>query len=361
MKGRKALQLAPTYNTIERGRDAYLDGLRLRELVGDSRGYGRYWSFHSIPTTVALPDNRFAKSLKPFTSHTTEATFRELLREYTDLGCPRPSGYADIFHERFRSPRVQWSVNALLAPVFAGGWQEAINPGRHTGVFYKYDMRSAYLWAATLGLPDTATYTRSTAPWKGKYDGVYRIELMAPEPTAPFPFNRARECLATNAEIDTYGLRIARVVDGCVWKRTVDGAPIVDAIMQTSTWKQAGRMYWGRWAQMQKVECFARGKKWKLPNLALNIPWAHMIVARVRMRLWEAATDAVHVFVDSVITPHRLPTGDKLGDWKLERTYERGVIVKGTGQYGEPDALKWERAAGVPQNSPLRYMSGGVA
>lgn len=348
---RSALAMAPTYNVVNDTQDAYVYSLELRRLA---KQYGRFWTFHSVPTTVALPNNRFAKSLNSFTSHTTEADFRELLREYADLGCPRPSGYADVFHERFKSPRVEYSVNARLAPVFAGGWQDSLNHGAHFGTFYRYDMRSAYLWAATLGLPDTRTYTHSVSPWKTKHDGVYRLSLLEPCSSAPFPFNRTTEVLATSEEIETYGLRVSKVLDGCVWKRTVDGSKVLDAIQLVSTWKQAGRAYWGRWAQMTKVNCYAKGKKWQLPNTTMNIPWAHMIVSRVKMRLWEYSTDALHVYVDSVITPRVLPTGNKLGDWRLEKTYPRGVIIKGPGRYGDIDSPRLERMAGVPSDSPRR-------
>lgn len=347
---RAALAFEPTYETVVANRDAYVSSLTLRRLAKQS---GRYWSFHSVPTTVALPNNCYAKSLAPFSAHDTEPTFRELLREYAEYECPRPSGYADVFHERFKSPRVDWSVNATLAPVFAGGWQDAISVGAFRSRYYKYDMRSAYLWAATLGMPNVRTYTRSTQPWK-QSQGVYRLKLQEPCKTAPFPFNRAVNVLASVEEIETYGLRIEQVLAGCCWKDTIDGNDIIDALRVVSTWKHAGRAYWGRWAQLVQVQCVANGKKWFLPNLALNIPWAHMIVARVKMRLWEFSTDAVHVYVDSVITPHVLPTGHALGDWKLERIYERGVIVRGPGQYGDIDAERLERMAGVPTNSPRR-------
>lgn len=352
-KTRAPLSLPPTYETVEDDKDAYLNPLQLRPLTKTNK---RYWSFYSAPTTVALPGNRFAKSLKAFSSHTTEPEFRDLLREYTEHGCPRPSGYADVFHERFKSPRVSWSVNAMLAPVMAGGWQASLKPGKHAGVFHRYDMRSAYLWAATLGLPDTRTYRHSLSPWKnGKRDGIYRVKLVHPTPSAPFPFDRAYECLASNLEIETYGLQVAEVVDGVTWTRTVDPEPLLAAIRAVSTWKLAGRSYWGRWAQLTRVVCHSEKKKWSLPSATLNIPWAHSIVSRVKMRLWEhAGTNAVHVFVDSVITKDVLPVGDSLGDWRLEKTYNAGVIIRAPGQYGALDEARLEKMSGASKDSPLR-------
>lgn len=350
---RAALKLAPTYDAVADGQDAYVNGMTLRKLA---REHGRFWSFHHVPTTVALPNNRFAKSLTPFTSHTTEALFREVLREYSDLGVPRPSGYADVFHERFKSPRVEWSVNARLASCFAGGWQDALEIGFMRGTYYKYDMRSAYLWAASLGLPDTRTYTRSLSPVRAKLPGLYRVRLIEPSPLAPFPFNRAVECLATTEEMEVYDLRVSEILAGVVWRRDVDTRPLVDAIKLTTTWKEAARAYWGRWSQTQRVECVTKKTQWGLPNPFLNIPWAHLVVSRVRRRLWEHSQDAVHVFVDSVITPHRIKEGSAIGDWKLEKTYPEGVLVKGPGHYGDPRESRMERMAGTPKASKRRNL-----
>jgi hypothetical protein len=79
-----------------------------------------------------------------------------------------------------------------------------------------------------------------------------------------------------------------------------------------------------------------------------------MIVSRVKMRLWEYSNNAVHVFVDSVITTDKLRTGDSLGDWRLEKTYLNGVNIKLPGQYGALDESRLEKFAGAPLDSPLR-------
>jgi hypothetical protein len=354
---RTALAFAPTFNTITEKRDAYVDALTLRRIARDS---GRYWSFHKIPTTVALPSNCFAKSLNGFADHQDEEPFMELLREYAEYGVPRPSGYADVFHEIYRSPRVKWSTNSVLAPALAGGWQACLIPGAHKGTYYKYDIRSAYLWAASLGMPDSSTYQRCLKPWRVS-NGVFRLKLVRRSPLAPFPFNQARQVLATSQEIEQYGLQIGEVVDGVTWSGLVDGAPIIDAVRKVSTWKQAARAFWGRWGQAQKVTCTANGKTWQLPNIALNIPWSHTIISRVRMRLWEVARDAVHVFIDSVITPHIIPTGDAIGDWRLEKTYNAGVLIRAAGQYGALDEERLERYAGRSMNSLDRNTSVALA
>ena len=356
MRQRAALSQPPTFQTINEKQDAYVDAIKLRSLV---RTCPRYWSFHSMPTTVALDSGRFAKSLNGFADHMEEASFLELLREYGSFGVPRPSGYADVFHEQFKSPRVKWSTNAVLAPCLAGGWQAALVPGVHKGTFRKYDIRSAYLWASTLGMPNSATYHRSKAPWKKK-DGIFRIRLLRKAVDAPFPFNQAREVLATNLEIETYNLAIGEVIDGVTWDGLIDPAPILSAIKTVSTWKQAARAYWGRWGQSQKITCHSKGKTWELPNISLNVPWAHIIISRVRMRLWEFSSHALHVFIDSVITPEQLPTGNELGDWRLEKTYD-GVFIRGPGQYGALNESRLERMVGRAKDSPERDISAALA
>lgn len=348
---RPASKLPPSYGVIENRADAYLHPLDLRRLARET---GRYWLFHSQPTTVALPGNRYAKSLSGFADHSTEPLFRELLREFAEQGVDRPSGYADVFHSRFASPRVNWSVNARLAPAFAGGWQEAITPGVHRGTFYKYDLNSAYLWAATLGMPDPKTYRRSLRPWKR--DGLFRIRLLRSVPGTPFPFNQALECIATAQEIETYSLPIGEVLDGVTWDGLLDPQKIIESVMGVSTWKQAGRSYWGRWAQMVPLECVSKTRRWNLPNPFLNIPWAHMIVSRVRMKLWEFSRKAVHVFVDSVITSDILPISSTIGGWKLEKTYPLGVFIRAPGQYGAIESERLERMAGTSPQSPQRQL-----
>lgn len=348
---RAALAIDPSLYEVEDGKDAYVQLGRLRQLAKLAQ---RWWSFHGIPTTVEIESaKRYAKLWDKFADHSDPFDFAELLREFKELGVPRPSGYADVFHARFKSPRIPWSINAQLAPAFSGGWQSALKVGVHSGVYHKYDLRSAYLWAGSLGLPDTKTYRR-TLTISPDNPGVYRIELAHPVDGAPHPFNRARQCLASSEEIETYSLPVKRVISGVTWTRDLDPTQMLNDVRAVSTWKQAGRSYWGRWSQSERVECHAGGRSWCLPNFAANIPWAHLIVSRVKNKLWNYSTDAVHVYVDSVITPHEIPTGENIGDWKYEGSYENGVIIRGPGQYGDPHAMRLDRMAGVPKGSKLR-------
>ena len=348
---RPALAFPPTVGYIDGARDCYLPRRQLRPLL---RGASRWWQFNDMPTTVELGARRYAKSLDNFGDHKEaeqEPAFQELLREYAAYNVPRPSGDADVFHEQFRAPGVNYTCTLDLAPGLVGGWQDALSVGIHRGAHYRYDMRSAYLWAGSLGLPDVRTYRH--ASYIGHEPGLFRVRLERIVPNAPYPFNRTTRVMATTDEIELYSLPVAEVLTGVTWRRLVDPYPMLEAVAAVTTWKQAGRSYWGRWGQVERVSCHTRAKSWELPSLTANIPYAHLIVSRVRSKLWTHAGKGVHVFVDSVITPERLKTGDDLGDWKLEKVYPDGVQVRGPGWYGEP-GKRLEKAAGVALGSSAR-------
>lgn len=357
---RAALSLPPTINCIQPLQDAYLDGGMLRTLLKTHR---RYWTFGKSPnpSTVALPDNRYAKSIDGFRDHIKQNdphAFYQMLSEYADIGVERPSSYADSFHQQFYSPRVRWSENAAFAECLVGGWQTCTT-GMHFGEYRKYDITSAYLWAGSQGLPDTTTFKkcRKLEACTGDTHGLFRVTLreLPHSYLLPTPYNHATECIVTDHEINTYGLRVDRVLSGVVWNDTVRGDRIVSAVRAIGNcWKQVARSYWGRWAQTQHVVCHANGKTWTLGNPLLNAVWAHLIIGRVRERLWRVAKNAVHVYVDSVITKEVLPTGTEVGDWRLETTYPYGVVIMGPGQYGDISSKRLERMAGVAKDSVKR-------
>lgn len=345
-KPRAQLALAPALREVAQGRDGYVERGQLRTLKADAR---RWWTFRGGPCSVQLKDGSIYKCVDGIEEHTGDVeTFNEFMREVRDSGVDRPSSYADVFHKTFYTPRVRWSLNEVLSHRLVGGWQQAIQPGAHLGLHRKYDMRSAYLWAGSIGLPDVKSY-RLTRPGVIARDrgGVYRVELAQLVHSAPYPFNAMRQVLATPQEIETYGLPVARVLSGVSFSFDYnDPAPMIDHIRAFSFWKQIGRGYWGRWAMIDPIECHVPGKTWNLRNDRTNLVWAHLIISRVRMRVWQAVqrAGAVHVFVDSVITRGELPTGTELGAWKLEKEYPAGVAIKAAGCYGDLSAP--ERAAG---------------
>ena len=233
----------------------------------------------------------------------------------------------------------------------AGGWQEALKPGVHAGEWKLYDMQSAYYAALLEGLPDPASY-RCTKMVGA--DGLYRVRLAQAVPDAPYPYNTTTEVLATGEEIAAYSLPVREVIAGVRWTRPYNTERIIQACDRWSFAKQARRAFWGSWISSEGVMCHsASGKSWSPLAPRPHPVWAHLILGRVRRRLWESATRAVHVYTDSVLTRDTLTCGSSPGSWRLVTTYKNGVRVGGAGQYG-PVGEAWTRYAGVPLGDPRR-------
>jgi hypothetical protein len=317
---------------------------------GFVKGASRYWTYGGIVRTVhhAVPGTKGGQYLKSLSAwrETNEAKIRAAIDEMReDAGISMPTGYADAFRARFRSPSVSWSHQVHFRPWFRAAWQEALMKGGHPGTWNLYDMRQAYLWAVTLGLPDPRSYfhTRSTAY---AADALYLVDH-APFAGLPYPYATESTVLVTGADIKRYGLAVSHVHCGVAWRRAFPVRKIFDAINHWSFAKEVGRSYLGGWAASARVECVTPSRRWELPPLGANLVWAHLIVSRVRARLADVAAGAAHVFVDSVLTQDTLPTGDSIGEWRLVKSYEDGIRVGGPGAYG-PLYGPWDRYAGVP-------------
>ncbi len=314
-------------------------------------GASRYWTYGGVIRTVHRPvagmkGGQYVKSITSW-RETSEEKIRHAIEEIRDgAGISMPTGYADAFRARFRSPSVSWSHQVHFRPWFRAAWQEAFTIGGQPGAWNLYDMRQAYLWAVTLGLPDPRSYfhTRSTAYAK---DALYLVDHV-PVAGLPYPYATETTVLATGEDIKRYGLAVTDIHCGVAWRRAFPVRKILDAINCWTFAKEVGRSYWGGWAASARVECVTPAKRWELPPLGANLIWAHLIVSRVRARLADVADGAAHVFVDSVLTQRELPTGDAIGDWRLVKTYPDGIKVGGPGAYG-PMIGAWDKYAGVPR------------
>lgn len=325
------------------GRDTYAPQVEMRQYRRDAV---RTWEVAGRLTSLQMPGEGMVKAIDRFAHRhvETEEAFNEFLRECAFYNCPRPSSYSSVFHAMFRSPRVRWSLHCPFVPWFVGGWQEARRVGLLPGIWRQYDLNSAYLWAATAGLPDVRSLR--TSQHFGKWPGMYALELTRTIADLPYPFNTSRFVNATTAEVDLYALPVARIIGGVIWNADVDGAPIVDLINQFSFAKECARSFWGRWCSTAPLECATRsGRRWALPNPVQNFVWAHCVVSRVKSRVWLEARNAAHVFVDSVITTDELSTGEGLGQWRQEKVYNDGVRIKHAGYYGAPEL--WEKTSGL--------------
>lgn len=354
MKKRDTVLPRPvTFNRIAAKADAYLAD----NLFYDHATLAlatQTWSVGGRIVSFKVSSGGIIKRLGAFYAHQTEEQFLALIQECQSVGIVRPSSYADIFNQRWHTPRIPYSMNALMEPGFFGGWQEAIRTGLINKPLNRYDMNSAYLWAASEGLPDTDTLS-FTDRWRGDVLGaVYLLHRSEHrDRIVPYPFNHKTItwCLATQEEMKAYELPKWDVVAGITWQR-LNHESIAADILALPAANHVRKCFWGRWASLGTLECSAMrtGTQWPVRNPVLNLVWAHFIISRVKQRLWTNLCHAsgVHVFVDSIITETPLPVGDGIGHFKLEKHYPNGLVIHGPGIYGEPGA-QLDKHAGIQQ------------
>lgn len=268
------------------------------------------------------------------------------LDELESAGVSHPSSWGDCYHQLAPHEKpLPWTFNGLLAWWPGGPWSQARKVGTHGGQWYRYDLRGAYRWAATWGLPDPATYRVVTR--RGTLPGVFVVELEESRPDLPPVFQElGRKAVVSHEEIERYNLR-CRVIRGVTWSSERPRDYVEQTLRRLPFPKEAGRAYWGRWIARDKLTCFsATGSEWQLKNIVANFVWGWLIVGRVRLRVWEVSQDAAHVYVDEVLVPHELPTGGE-GEWALKQEYPNGVVVHRTGWYGDASSSTPTMQTGV--------------
>jgi hypothetical protein len=273
-----------------------------------------------------------------------EEAFMSLMEDSYSHDVKRPSSLSSLFHAKFYTPRLKRGVNATFDYAFTGAWEEARMKGALTGLWRQYDLNSAYLWSGAQGLPDTSTFRFADA-LDARIPGLYNIEQCSIHRNLPYPFNVKKIVNATTDEIDAYGLQVKKVFGGYTWRKHINGDKVVEAVKTFRAWKHIGKIYWGRWCSRSSTYCHAKsGSVWPTPNMALNLVWAHVVISRVKMRIWDDAKGAAHIFVDSVIVPHELPESDDIGGWRLEHTFN-GLQIRHAGYYGEAGG-PWLKTSG---------------
>lgn len=341
-----APEFGPLYQLHQPGRNAYMLGDQIARQLPDA---SRSWAVNGEVRSMQHKLGGYIKRLDDFDKHRgDEDTFAEFIRETSAHGSFMPSSYASIFHDQFKSPRVRWTINAFFLPYFRGAWNEARARGASPGMHRCYDINSAYLWASTLGMPVVASY-RVERRLSETRPGVYVVTLRENDIRHPYPFSSERTVIATDEEITQLNLGIEKVHYGISYTDCLPEDSCTRIAQDFSFWKQIGRGYWGRWASAQKVECaVASGKTWEIGNPILNIPWASLILARVRMRLWEVSANAIHFYTDSVITRDELPVGSALGQWRHVADFPQGVEIRHAGFYKPLGDTMWLKHAGQP-------------
>lgn len=257
-----------------------------------------------------------------------------LLPRLERAGARHPSSYTDAFHQIApRVPLVKFSRNGLFNWWSGGAWSEARQVGIFPGTWYRYDLRSAYRWAASLGLPDMTTgqsrrrWTDRPGLWVGEFRGDTRH--------LP-PVYRAGGLVVASAE-DLDAWRVPFTARrGFTWERTLPSDWVDRTLDKLPCAKESGRTFWGRWIGKTPLTIKSSKGAREMPrNIFANFVWGWMIVHRVRLRVWQYAAEAVHVHVDEIVVPHAIDTGpDVPGAWREKAVYPDGVNVIRTGHWG---------------------------
>lgn len=270
-----------------------------------------------------------------------------LLDALESAGVRHPSSFGDCYHQLApETPKVRRTFNGMFEWWPGGPWSEARATGKLDGLWRRYDLVSAYRWAATLGLPNPETY-QAVRAYSASLPGLYVCELRGPDrPDLPTIFRLGGPVVASTEEIETMGLSV-RVLRGVVWTDSYSRTYVESTLRKLPCAKESGRAYWGRWIAHDPLIRWDRkaNKETLLFNGFANFIWGWLILGRVRLRLWEHAREAAHVYVDEVVTREELPTGNGLGHWHLKDEYPRGIVVQRTGAYG-------------PANGPLTMQTG---
>lgn len=291
----------------------------------------RRWSYKGAWRSVLQRGGGIVKTREAFPDQVTVADMTALLAEASARGVTRPSGYGDLFHQLCRTPRAR-AAHVKLFPQIPGGWNSVL--GSQIVVrdpLYRYDIRSAYLWALSEGLPDPKTF-RTVRRVDGP--GVYWCESPC-HPMLPHPWNKPGMHPATFEELELMPIRVRDIRRGVAFVQgSFDVGPWLDSIQSWSCGKAVARAFWGRWIATGKVrqETFDPAGEVRtsreLPDVARQPIWAAIITARLRMRLWGLVDSGertiYRVQTDSIITDTPIDTGERLGEWKLEATFPTG-------------------------------------
>ncbi len=308
-------------------------------------------------------------TLKSASGFGTNERAYEALEAWRRLGFKgAPASSTSFYREMYARLRrrgvigaaTQATANNLVSSAFYGGWIEVMQPGRVHGPIYHYDVNSAYLWAGGAGLPKTIHPYDPSDP---HYMVLAWITKAGEE--LPGMMERQRRqlkpVLLTSEDVDHYSLEID-VYRGVSW-REQDFKPdyvLEELAGEIPFWllKRCTQSYWGLWAArkpivVEKLHGGEVEKTWTLKNRFQHLVWAQIIISRiVRLVHSEARRDARLVYVDSILTGEEVATSERIGGWRLEEEFPKGVLIQAPGVWDRwPDAQRrrvdqWHRHAG---------------
>ena len=314
------------------GRAGYADGDALYDAYAAGRFARSWWLGARLVSAQATAAE--GKGMWKAAERLPTDVPGELLPALEKAGVHHPASFADCYHQLApRTPILRATYSRLFEWWPGGPWAEARLPGSHRGHWYRYDLRQAYRWAATLGLPlpDTFEVTRN---YRGQA-GLWIATIESDTAQLPAVFRQAGPVVVSTEEIEGYKLRV-QVWRGVVWRRTHPADYVERTLAKLPCPNEAGRAYWGRWIARDPLLVRTAAREWSLRiNPFRNFIWGWLIVGRVRLRVWQAAAKAAHVYVDEILVPEPIDTGaDVLGAWRPKAEYPDGVTIHRTGHWG---------------------------
>lgn len=278
----------------------------------------------------------------------------------------------------FLPPTIDPPVARILA---MGDWpypHSDTTPGRYPDPYTEWDIKGAYPWASTLGLP--ASWTLKVSDEKRPADDcVFLLKRWRCHDTTLQPYlpHWAREqeeprwIFSTNTQCmipvashrvmfqedqpmplhwipgesaNRLGLDWGEndVVYALHWSNTIDIAPAFDRVREVfppHLAKMVLASHWGIWSKGSgcKWGMFEYGKPTKkgdgseavydLPA-SCNPLYAGLLQARVSERVSKYGENSPRTYVDSVLLPTGVsptPSGNNLGDWRIKREFPNGL------------------------------------
>lgn len=272
-----------------------------------------------------------------------------------------PSSPASVFSDVYKKamqigivpyPRYK-VVNKMLGDAGSWLWIEKRIKGRYSSPIYHVDLNNAYLWGSLRGLP------KKIETYNGQQGYVGLIDVKSTGKELPCCLKSDDPVLLSHEDIKYYE------INGD-WKcrlgfndLDVNLKPIfhkIDEWFDEYIFKKCTQMYWGLFAMTEGAsgKKYENGKvknSWETGGQMGNSVWATLITHRVMRRVHGLMQNGgIQCFVDSVLSPYKPRTSEKIGDWELKRHFENGVYIKAPGIY---DGLP--RSTSSPSDSWYRH------
>jgi hypothetical protein len=204
------------------------------------------------------------------------------------------------------------------------------------------------------GLPDFSTMriSRSGVEKHAVIIGEFDVD----NDPLPYPYQeKNKNDLFTLEDMEHYKIKNVIRKTTWTWTKEISLLPYFEKIMNhfpLKIQKKIFRSYWGWWISPENLinKMIINGKiekTWELPNISYNPLYAHIIVSRVRHRLYAFSNEAKRIFVDSILTPIQHPeiVGEKIGDFKFVGEF-KDVFVRNPGLVYSRDG-KLDKHSGI--------------